>query len=161
MWNQIFSSHRVSLQDIPKPSVQLITLWPDVFPTEKVELGCRVEGSSVWRFTWYRNGSEIEAVGDGATLTIRDATAGHSGQYVCEGRHSSRSVTTNTSDGLTLQVYGESTVASGYDQQEGNGLCLNYCGLPPHITPTGNIMPHNDRDLFVLNSNHFILIYLN
>lgn len=114
MWNQMFSYRRVSLQDIPKPSVRLITPWADVFPTEKVELSCRVEGSSAWRYRWYRDAREMEVGGDGSTLTITAATPGHAVRYMCRGRHRSRSVTTYNSAELTLNVYGESMVASGF-----------------------------------------------
>ncbi|KAG7256246.1 hypothetical protein CRUP_017143 [Coryphaenoides rupestris] len=105
---------KLSVSDIPKPSLKLITSWADVFPTEKVELSCRVEGSSAWTYEWYRGGQKMEVGEDGSILSIVASTSGHAGRYTCRGRHRSRSVTTDNSDRLTLNVYGESMVASGF-----------------------------------------------
>ena len=79
-----------------------------MFVTERVELNCTLEGSSAWRFTWFRDSKEIPD--DGATLSIPTASTEHAGQYMCRGDDFSRNLTTHDSDEFTLKVNGGSTV---------------------------------------------------
>ncbi|CAL8366998.1 unnamed protein product [Lota lota] len=105
-------SNKLSLEvnDIPKPTIKLNTPWPQVFCTERVELDCRVEGSSEWRYIWYRDRTEIQAgngdlATDGTTLSFPAALTIHAGKYTCKGQHKSRTLTTyKISDELTLKV---------------------------------------------------------
>lgn len=72
-----------------------------------------MEGSSDWKYTWYRKEQEIRvdsAVSfdvNRATLSISSASAKHAGQYKCKGHLKDRSVRSSLSSGLTLTVYGE------------------------------------------------------
>ena len=85
-----------------------------MFYTERVELSCTVEGSSEWKFTWFRDSKEIKAdhvvlSTDGTTLSIPAASVVDAGEYMCKGQHKNRTLTTYNSDKLTLKVDGEST----------------------------------------------------
>lgn len=98
---------------IPVPEVKKQTLWSDVFPMERVNLTCEMDGSSDWTFTWYKDEQEVLA-GQGVsfdtnkgTLFISSASATFKGEYTCRGHHNSRSVSTTSSSGVILSVYGE------------------------------------------------------
>ncbi|KAJ3586235.1 hypothetical protein NHX12_012635 [Muraenolepis orangiensis] len=95
--------------DRPSPTLRKD---PGFEPFERVELNCGVEGSSEWKYVWYRGGKQIQAEGGhvvlaagGTTLSIPAASDVHAGQYMCRGRHKSRAVSTSSSAGLTLKVY--------------------------------------------------------
>ncbi|XP_034000612.1 hemicentin-1-like isoform X5 [Trematomus bernacchii] len=107
-------SERRSLRvsEIPVPSLKPITQWQDVFPTEGVKLSCGMDGSSDWKYTWFRNGQlvrkedEVLYFGsDAATLSISSASASQRGQYSCSAQLKSRSVSSNSSSETTLEVY--------------------------------------------------------
>uniref|UniRef100_A0A3B4ZD63 Titin-like n=1 Tax=Stegastes partitus TaxID=144197 RepID=A0A3B4ZD63_9TELE len=93
----------------PVPSLQQVSTWSDVFPSEKVEFRCTVSDSSDWTFTWYRSGNKIDSdpslsfSGDGSVLTITSATGGI---YSCKGQHKTNGVMTQSSNSLQLNVYG-------------------------------------------------------
>ncbi|XP_068454176.1 hemicentin-2 [Clinocottus analis] len=101
------------VHEIPVPSLELITTWFDVFPTESVKFSCGMNGSANWTYTWYRNTQEVHAdnvvnvVSDsnGATLSIRSASAEHTGLYNCKGHLKDRSVNSNFSSAQHLSVY--------------------------------------------------------
>ncbi|XP_029291378.1 hemicentin-1 [Cottoperca gobio] len=95
------------VSEIPVPSVQQITDWMDVFPTESVKLSCNMSDSSDWTYTWYKDEKEVQAPFDskGATLTITSASAAHEGQYKCKGHLNERSVSSRLGSGLSLKVY--------------------------------------------------------
>ncbi|CAL8256007.1 unnamed protein product [Gadus morhua 'NCC'] len=99
----------LKVKGIPKPAIKLNTAWSQVFYTERVELSCTVEGSSEWKFTWFRDSKEIQAdhvvlSTDGTTLSIPAASIGDAGKYMCKGQHKNRTLTTYNSDKLTLKV---------------------------------------------------------
>ncbi|KAK0145856.1 Hemicentin-1 [Merluccius polli] len=104
--------HILSISDIPKATIKGNTPWSDMFPTESVELTCRAEGSSEWRYMWYRDSKPVvdERVvlsPDGSTLSFRAAPLVHAGQYMCRGQHKERDVSTHNSTEHPLKVYGE------------------------------------------------------
>lgn len=101
-----------NLPELPVPSLQLQTTWPDVFPSEKVELNCSVTGSSDWTFIWSRNGQQVQDSDpnvslseEGSVLTITAAAQVYSGSYTCKAHHKTKGVTTAASNSLELQVY--------------------------------------------------------
>ncbi|CAL8275393.1 unnamed protein product [Boreogadus saida] len=100
----------LEVKGIPKPAIKLNTAWPQVFYTERVELSCTVEGSSEWKFTWFRDNKEIQAdhvvlSTDGTTLSIPAASIGDAGKYMCKGYHKNKTLTAyNMSDELPLIV---------------------------------------------------------
>ncbi|XP_062420843.1 titin isoform X2 [Pungitius pungitius] len=97
--------------EIPVPALK--STWSDVFPSESVELGCAMDGGADWVYTWYKHGHEVQADdvdslgSNGATLSIRSASAKHKGEYTCKGKLNNRPVSSNFSPGLTLSVYDE------------------------------------------------------
>lgn len=99
--------------EIPSPKVEKRTSWLHVFPTESVRLSCEMDNSSDWMFTWYKDGQEVHAGQgvsfdqDATVLSINWASASHRGQYSCSGKHKQRSVSSNITSGLQLDVYGE------------------------------------------------------
>lgn len=98
---------------IPAPEVKKQMLWSDVFPTENVSLRCEMNGSSDWTFMWYKDGQAVRAGQvvsfdtNKATLFISSASPAFQGEYKCKGHLNSRSVSTNSSSGVILSVYGE------------------------------------------------------
>lgn len=99
--------------EIPIPSLKLITPWSDIFLTESVKFNCGMNGSPDWIYTWYKNRQEVQVDkvasvdSNGATLSIRSASAERAGQYNCKGHLNDRSVNSSFSSGLTLTVYSE------------------------------------------------------
>ncbi|XP_056278742.1 titin-like isoform X2 [Pseudoliparis swirei] len=99
------------VHEIPIPSLKLITPWSDIFLTESVKLNCGMNGSPDWIYTWYKNRQEVQVDkvasvdSNGATLSIRSASAERAGQYNCKGHLNDRSVNSSFSSGLTLTVY--------------------------------------------------------
>ena len=100
--------------EIPVPSVALKTPWFDVFPSERVQMNCQMQGSpDPWIYTWYR-GQEVAVQGpgvsdgaDGSQFVISSARLEHAGQYTCTGRLKGRTVKSEPSTPLRLDVYGE------------------------------------------------------
>jgi hypothetical protein len=95
-----------------------------VFYTERVELSCTVEGSSEWKFTWFRDSKEIQAdhvvlSTDGTTLSIPAASVVDAGKYMCKGQHKNRTLTTHNSDELPLTVNGESSLFRCFKDKRG------------------------------------------
>ncbi|KAM6929339.1 basement membrane-specific heparan sulfate proteoglycan core protein [Lycodopsis pacificus] len=112
MYNTQHSDGRLlHVSEIPVPSLKLITPWLDVFPTESVKFSCWMDGTADWNYRWFKDKQPFQASStasfglDAATLSISSASASHHGRYSCSGIFKSRSVTSNCSDGLTLDVY--------------------------------------------------------
>lgn len=99
-------------EEIPVPTLDKVTEWLDVFPTETVKLRCQMQ-SDGWTFTWYKDTEEVRADDivkngtSGSTLSIKSASASHRGHYTCSGEMKSRSVSSTHSSEVTLHVYGE------------------------------------------------------
>ncbi|XP_059190177.1 titin [Centropristis striata] len=99
--------------EIPVPSLTLITPWLDVFPGEGVKMGCAMQNSSDWTYTWYKGGQQIKADSfvsfdsNGATLSISSASVARAQQFTCQGHLKGRSVNSMFSPGLTLKVHDE------------------------------------------------------
>ena len=106
---------------IPVPSLELKTQWLDVFPAERVEMSCGVQGSSDWTYTWYRDGRELGgghiSVSSGAersSLIISSAKLEDAGTYTCRGQHRTRPVKTESSNNLILIVHGEHSLSVAF-----------------------------------------------
>ncbi|XP_073326373.1 hemicentin-1 [Pagrus major] len=103
----------LTISEIPVPSLKKVTEWLDVFPAESVTLSCGMDGSSDWKYTWYKDGQEVQKTPDNnvsfdldaSTLNIYSASSLNRGQYSCSAKLKSRSVNSNSSSGLTLSVY--------------------------------------------------------
>ncbi|XP_068996392.1 hemicentin-1 [Embiotoca jacksoni] len=99
------------ISEIPVPSLKPVTQWLDVFPTESVNMSCGMQVSSDWTYTWYKDEKELQADGavlfdtDGTTLSINSTSSSHRGKYSCSAKLKSRSVSSNHSLHLTLDVY--------------------------------------------------------
>lgn len=106
--------------EIPVPSLKLMTAWFDVFPEETVKMSCGMDYSSDWTYTWYKDGQLVQADNvvsfdtNEATLSIYSASAAHAGEYKCKGHLNDRSVSSSSSSGLILTVYGEFSVLDVY-----------------------------------------------
>ncbi|XP_037136662.1 titin isoform X2 [Syngnathus acus] len=95
-----------TVYELPVPSLHLMSPWWDVFPFEKAQFECRVNDSSDWTFSWYRNGellddAEPNVSSDQATLTITPASQSYSGMYSCKAHHK---VIGQSSDSNTVQL---------------------------------------------------------
>ncbi|XP_008411978.1 titin isoform X1 [Poecilia reticulata] len=101
---------QLDVREIPVPLLSKKTQWLDVFPSESVQLSCRMEGSSNWTFIWYKDSeeyhegnvtnSEVEGI-----LSISQASSSHRGKYSCSGRLTGRTVSSNRSSQVELTVY--------------------------------------------------------
>lgn len=101
--------------EIPVPSLTLMTDWSDVFPNEAVKMSCGMNHGSDWIYTWYKDGQLVQVDNvsfdtNGATLSINSASAAHAGEYKCKGHLNDRSVSSSSSLGCNLTVYGELSV---------------------------------------------------
>ncbi|XP_046896066.1 hemicentin-2-like isoform X2 [Hypomesus transpacificus] len=113
--HQFHSEYSVDIllktQAVPVPSLNLLSGWRDVFPSERVELKCGVQDSSDWTYTWTRGGQKVgpdqtvSINSEGASLSIVSAEQKHSGEYSCLGQHKTRPVTTESSTSVSLTVY--------------------------------------------------------
>lgn len=62
---------------------------------------------------WYKDGQEVPAGQgvsfdqDASVLSIISASASHRGRYSCSTKHKQRTVSSNASSGIQLDVYGE------------------------------------------------------
>ncbi|XP_061592055.1 obscurin [Cololabis saira] len=100
------------VEEIPVPSLKPVTQWLDVFPGEAVKLRCEMQQKrSVWTYTWYRNGEEVQSCKEvtidteGINLSIPSASSSLGGGYSCSGELEGRSVRSNLSSVVTLDVY--------------------------------------------------------
>uniref|UniRef100_A0A3B3C7J8 Ig-like domain-containing protein n=2 Tax=Oryzias melastigma TaxID=30732 RepID=A0A3B3C7J8_ORYME len=103
---------RQDVEEIPVPELKLKNKQSDVFPKEMVQLSCMMPNSSGWTYTWYRDGGLIQAdnnvvIGtNGATISFPSDPSLHQTQpYTCEAELKHRSVRSNFSSTVTLQVY--------------------------------------------------------
>ncbi|KAG7463221.1 immunoglobulin superfamily member 1-like [Solea senegalensis] len=95
----------------PAASLQLLSSWTNVFPTERVQLICNISGVSDWTITWHKNGHvqgpdmNTFFSADGSVLTITSAALTHAGSYVCKGLHKTKGVATENSNSLDINVH--------------------------------------------------------
>nr|XP_015197544.1 PREDICTED: Fc receptor-like protein 5 isoform X1 [Lepisosteus oculatus] len=107
------SSDAVTLQvsALPKPVLTLESGWTDIFTTEKVTLKCAIQmDSAEWIYKWYRDGQELPvnkasfSNSNRNRYTISSAAQSDSGKYTCRGQHRRKSLPSESSDAVTLQV---------------------------------------------------------
>uniref|UniRef100_A0A7N5ZV09 Ig-like domain-containing protein n=1 Tax=Anabas testudineus TaxID=64144 RepID=A0A7N5ZV09_ANATE len=107
------SDERVlTISVIPVPSLENVSNWLDVFPTEDVKLSCGMTTNRThWKYTWYKDGKEfnndVSFDLDRTNLSISHASHSHRGRYSCMGKLKARPVSSSFSSELTLKVYGE------------------------------------------------------
>ncbi|XP_074538362.1 obscurin isoform X1 [Halichoeres trimaculatus] len=85
----------------PKP---LMTQQPNVnnvYVGESVSFKCKVEGSTGWRYLWYKDGAQLSTVGDTLTFT---ASFSNKGIYKCSAIRDKTNYPTEHSDTRTLMV---------------------------------------------------------
>ncbi|XP_045913321.1 carcinoembryonic antigen-related cell adhesion molecule 5-like isoform X1 [Micropterus dolomieu] len=106
----LLSTESPTIYEPPIPSLQLQSTWLDVFPSEKVEFKCSINGNSDWTFIWYKNEEKLQDSDpnvsfspDGSVLTITAAQT-YSGNYSCNGQHKSKDIRAANSSSLTLTV---------------------------------------------------------
>ncbi|XP_014886588.1 titin isoform X1 [Poecilia latipinna] len=101
---------QLDVREIPVPLLSQKTQWLDVFPSESVQLSCRMEGSSGWTFIWYKDseeyheGSVTNSEAEGI-LSISQASSSHRGKYRCSGKLTGRTVSSARSSPVELTVY--------------------------------------------------------
>ncbi|XP_074538363.1 obscurin-like protein 1 isoform X2 [Halichoeres trimaculatus] len=85
----------------PKP---LMTQQPNannVYVGESVSFKCKVEGSTGWRYLWYKDGAQLSTVGDTLTFTTSFL---NKGTYKCSAIRDKTNYPTEHSDTRTLMV---------------------------------------------------------
>ncbi|KAM9855233.1 sialoadhesin-like [Aulostomus maculatus] len=100
-----------SVYEPPVPFLQLLSSQLDVFPSEKVQFSCTVNGSSDWTFTWFRdkqplntNDPDLSFTAQQEVLTISRVSPAHAGTYSCKGHDGSKRDTPDSNQ-LELTVY--------------------------------------------------------
>ncbi|XP_076139823.1 basement membrane-specific heparan sulfate proteoglycan core protein-like [Alosa pseudoharengus] len=91
--------------DVKELPLATLTIEPQspVFTGETVTLNCVIESLSGWTYKWYK-GSSRTPVSEGNTFTINGATESHKGQYWCQGERRDRSIASQPSGTITLDV---------------------------------------------------------
>ncbi|XP_063320916.1 obscurin-like [Pelmatolapia mariae] len=111
-FNTEFSDQRtLELSEIPVPTLKLVTKWPDVFPTENVNMRCEMQTDSAdWTYAFYRDGTKVQDYNSGKdtrSLSITSASTSDRGSYSCSGKLKSRDVNSTKGSPLKLNVYAE------------------------------------------------------
>ncbi|XP_042083135.1 hemicentin-1 isoform X3 [Haplochromis burtoni] len=113
-FNTEFSDQRtVQISEIPVPTLKLVTKWPDVFPTESVNMSCEMQKDSAdWTYAFYRDGTEVQHYNSDKdrNLSITSASTSDGGNYSCSGKLKSRDVYSTKGSPLNLHVYDAPTV---------------------------------------------------
>ncbi len=88
----------------PKPVVGVV---PDrrVFRGETVTLTCDIQQTGDWRYSWNKDNTHVYS---GQNYIISSVDPSHGGVYSCRGTQSQAPTYSQTSDGVTLTVSGES-----------------------------------------------------
>ncbi|XP_048103863.1 titin-like isoform X2 [Alosa alosa] len=96
---------RVLTLDVKELPLATLTVEPQspVFMGETVTLKCVIESLSDWTYKWYK-GSSRTPVSERNTFTIIGAAASHKGQYWCQGERRDRSIASQPSGTITLDV---------------------------------------------------------
>ncbi len=87
-----------------KPVVGVV---PDrrVFRGETVTLTCDIQQTGYWQYSWYKDNKHVYS---GQNYIISSVDPSHGGVYSCRGTQSRAPTYSQTSDGVTLTVSGES-----------------------------------------------------
>lgn len=94
--------------EIPVPTLKLVTKWPDVFPTESVNMSCEMQTDSAdWTYAFYRDGTKVQDYNSDKGRNLTSASTSDGGSYSCSGKLKSRDVYSTKSSPLKLHVYGE------------------------------------------------------
>ncbi|MBN3316746.1 FCRL5 protein, partial [Atractosteus spatula] len=105
------TSNAVTLQltSIPKPVLSLETAWTEFYTGEIIFLKCCIN-STEWTYDWYRDGQKLAVdksdfnSNKGNRYTIPFASQSNKGSYTCRGQHNRRSLHSETSNAVTLEV---------------------------------------------------------
>ncbi len=91
----------------PKPVVGVV---PDrrVFRGETVTLTCDIQQTGDWTYSWNKDYTHVYSAGRNKNYIISSVDPSHSGVYRCRGSQSEAPTYSQTSDGVTLTVSGES-----------------------------------------------------
>ncbi len=92
----------------PKPVVRV---HPDgrVFRGETVTLTCDIQQTGDWRYSWYKDGNQVNSTGQDNKYIITSVDWSHGGVYSCRGSQSKAPHYSQHSDEVTLTVSGESS----------------------------------------------------
>uniref|UniRef100_A0AAQ4Q223 Ig-like domain-containing protein n=1 Tax=Gasterosteus aculeatus aculeatus TaxID=481459 RepID=A0AAQ4Q223_GASAC len=98
------------VSDPPKPSLKLLSPWPDVFENETVEFRCEVH-SPDWTISWNKGGNEsrdeLDEIqnAEGPFLNLTGIYATYEGGYTCKAHLKSRGVSSGFSNTVNITVY--------------------------------------------------------
>lgn len=93
------------LENKPKPSM---TQQPDVnkvYTGESVSFKCKVELSTGWEYSWYKDGKQLPI--NSSSFNIRGAHLLNGGTYECMAIRNETMYDTERSDGRILRIFGE------------------------------------------------------
>ncbi len=91
----------------PKPVVGVV---PDrrVFRGETVTLTCDIQQTGDWTYSWNKDYTHVYRAGRDKNYIISSVDPSHGSVYSCRGSQSEAPTYSQTSDGVTLTVSGES-----------------------------------------------------
>ncbi|XP_077947337.1 hemicentin-1 isoform X3 [Gasterosteus aculeatus] len=98
------------VSDPPKPSLKLLSPWPDVFENETVEFRCEVH-SPDWTISWNKGGNEpgyeLDEIqnAEGPFLNLTGIHDAYEGGYTCKAHLKSRGVSSGFSNTVNITVY--------------------------------------------------------
>ena len=98
------------------PTATLQSVKTDVYTGDRVTLTCAVEGSSGWRFYWYRHTTDSDPVNssDWSTYSFTPGSVSEGGQFWCRGGRGDPVFYTQYSSPVHINVTGESSTVSLY-----------------------------------------------
>ncbi|KAG9335782.1 hypothetical protein JZ751_003695 [Albula glossodonta] len=93
---------KLNISDCPQAVVTIETGWTEILSSDSVTLRCEVQGSSsVWNYTWSRDGEEILQNHTGERLTLMFWSHIHLGEYKCRASRMDRPSYSIVSEGFT------------------------------------------------------------
>ncbi|XP_058874535.1 Fc receptor-like protein 5 [Acipenser ruthenus] len=104
-------SVRLSLKELPQPTITLEPPFLEICTGETVTLRCGVEvGSAGWKYLWYKDSEDtpvLQTAGrsiTGDSYTITAAAVSDQGQYCCRGQRGDQPLYSQLSDKVILTV---------------------------------------------------------
>ncbi|XP_048097969.1 immunoglobulin superfamily member 1-like isoform X2 [Alosa alosa] len=111
-------SHGLTIEEPPVPTLERLSNWAKVFPTEKVSMKCNgIPTSPGWTFKWYRTQHLLRGKNKNTdTLLMDSVVLEDTGEYTCQGVHK-RQLETVVSNSISIHVYDNKAVPTLSQQQ--------------------------------------------
>ncbi|XP_038143267.1 hemicentin-1 [Cyprinodon tularosa] len=118
----VSNSESLTVNQLPTPTLNKESAWPELFLGEALSFKCEVTGSE-WKIIWYKDQQPLNK--EGPRLDINSLTASDAGRYTCQAQHRSRAVKSGLSNSQSLTVNREfSSFISGNQHQYKKPECV-------------------------------------